>query len=295
MINIVVSVVIPTYNGASRISVLLEALSRQQRQPDEVIVVIDGSQDNTKEVVNQTSIKSTLKILEIPNSGRASARNIGIEASSGSILVFYDDDMEPASDSIERHVQFHNTSTGILSGNCLELGSREKTDIQNYKVSLTKKWMQKYSEGVSELRKENLFFTTANCSIKLSDFKKLGGFNETLTDAEDYELALRALQSGLNVYFDKLNYAVHHDMITCQRYIKRQREYKRGRAQVQKLHPDMTLVTTAKHSILKRAVYAILALSLFPKLIDSFNVFLILPKSIRYKLYSAVIYAHAEI
>jgi glycosyltransferase involved in cell wall biosynthesis len=274
---------------------LLRALRNQTFQDFELVVMIDGSTDQTQEVVEATETIFSKTIVFQVNQGRAIVKNNGAKHAKGDILIFYDDDMEPASDSVERHVHFHNTVTGILSGNCLELESTEKTDIQNYKVSLTKKWMLKYSEGISELSKESLFFTAANCSMRKTLFYELNGFDEQLTDAEDYELALRALQSGLNVYFDKSNFAIHHDMISCQRYIKRQREYKRGRVQVQQLHPYIGLVPNIKPSALKRFVYDVLARPIFPKLIDSFNVFLILPKSLRYKLYSAVIYAHAEI
>lgn len=289
-----VSVIIPTYNGALRISQLMQALQKQSYRPDEVIVVIDGSTDSTDLVLQGMVEKLPLSIIKIKNSGRAIARNTGAKAAHGDLLVFYDDDMEPNFNSIAAHVKFHQTSIGLLTGNPVETQSPRNPDIQHYKAWLTQQWTTQYADGLNELSQNNLFFTTANCSIKAADFKKLGGFNETLTDAEDYELALRALKSGRTIYFDKTNFAIHHDVISCQRYIKRQQEYKRGRVQVQQVHSDTPLVTEIRKSWLKWFLYTVLSSPLFPKLIDSFNVFLILPKSLRYRLYSAVIHAHAN-
>jgi glycosyltransferase involved in cell wall biosynthesis len=289
-----VSVIIPTFNGAHRIHQLMLALTKQSCQPHEVVVVIDGSKDDTETVLHHFSRQLPLIVKSIANAGRSIARNTGVKASSGDLLVFYDDDMEPNDNSVEAHVEFHKKNQGIVTGNLGEIFSSDKPDIQNYKAWLSKIWTKKYADGLNLLNHSDLFFTTANCSFKRSDFNTLGGFNELLTDAEDYELALRALQAGLPVYFDKSNYAIHHDLITCQSYIKRQGEYKRAIIQVLQLNPEAVPKITPKPTAFKHFIYTILSLPVFPKLIDRFNIFLLLPKSLRYTCYSAVIHAHSQ-
>jgi glycosyltransferase involved in cell wall biosynthesis len=80
-----ISVVVPTYNGAHKVQNALRALSQQSLLPNEIIVVIDGSTDQTGEKIHWEFIKSgqfqalaqVLCIIEQPNGGRAASRNRG--------------------------------------------------------------------------------------------------------------------------------------------------------------------------------------------------------------------------
>src|SRR6185369_7237614 len=89
------SVIIPTYNGAKKIAVTLDALCKQTAEDFETIVVIDGSTDNTLEVAQQFSSKlQELRIIQRPNGGRAVARNTGAAEAKTGVLIFFDDDVE---------------------------------------------------------------------------------------------------------------------------------------------------------------------------------------------------------
>jgi len=148
----------------------VESLRRQTRQDFEVIIVIDGSTDNTVELVQkfESTFEKTIVLQE--NQGRSIAKNNGVDHAKGNLLVFFDDDMTPEIESINRHIGFHKSNRGILSGNPIELESENKTDIQNYKALLTKKWTEKYHEGLNELNRSNLFFASANCSMSREVF-----------------------------------------------------------------------------------------------------------------------------
>jgi glycosyltransferase involved in cell wall biosynthesis len=112
-----VSVIIPTYNGAHKLSNLLDALLGQSYSDFEVVVVVDGSTDNTLEVLNRYEQKfSHLKTLIQDNQGRSKVRNRGVEHSTGDLLIFYDDDMVPFPDSVKRHLQFHENHHGLCAG-----------------------------------------------------------------------------------------------------------------------------------------------------------------------------------
>lgn len=283
-----VSVIIPTYNGERKINRILESLKNQGYKSFEVIVVMDGSTDNTRQVVKQ--FEGSLQIHPLVsqnNLGRSKIRNLGASVAKGDLLIFYDDDMEPDSNSVERHVNFHLNNFGILSGNQIEIKDSKKSDIQNYKAYLTQHWIEKYNEGINKLTTENLFFTAANCSIKKEVFFLNGGFDERLTDAEDFDLAQRALQSGIPVYFDKDNIAVHHDPITCRSYINRIRQYQLAHKKLLEIHPERRRKESVKSSI----IYKFFSFGLLPFLIDRFNLFRILPLRMRYKAYDVIIHS----
>jgi glycosyltransferase involved in cell wall biosynthesis len=288
------SVIISTYNGEKKIGNLLNALLQQTDQSSEVLVVIDGSTDDTLHVVKsfESEFSGKLRIVVQENRGRAGVRNRGANEAKGEVLIFFDDDMTPWRDSIERHKSFHKNHHAILSGNSVETIEPTKTDIQNYKGHLTERWTEKYQEGTTQLNESNFFFTAANCSMKKEDFKSLGGFDERLTDAEDHDFGYRAFRAGIPVVFDKSNRAFHYDPVTCISYIKRLRAYAKAHATLQTLYPDRYKKARTSSSIVKHALYRLFALPFWPRLIDS-GTFGLLPQKLRYKLYDIVIQAFA--
>jgi GT2 family glycosyltransferase len=288
------SIIIPTYNGGHKIGRLLHALQNQTVSDFEIIVVIDGSTDNTKDILAKYSNNFTaLIVIEQDNAGRAKVKNRGARAASGNLLIFYDDDMNPEPDSVSRHIQFHATHSGILSGNQIEYISPEKPEVQNYKAHLTNKWLGKYGEGLTQLDSANLFFTAANCSVRKDTFLSLGGFDERLTDAEDYDLAWRAREKNIPVYFDKQNLAVHHDAITARSYIRRQRQYNEASARLLNFYPERKRKNSTREiSFIKKRIYSVMASPALVRMIDA-GIFKVLPQRIRYKLYDIIIQAMA--
>jgi glycosyltransferase involved in cell wall biosynthesis len=283
-----ISVIIPTYNGAHRISNTLNAIMNQSVSPDEVIVVIDGSTDSTEQIVEIYTQKfKKLKIVEQPNKGRAGVRNTGAKNATGEILIFYDDDTRPEPDSILRHRDFHRAHpNSICGGFPVEDEKLMKTDIQKYKLWLSKKWTAKYHEGLNLLASQNLFLTAANMSIPKALFDLLGGFDEKLTDAEDYELAVRAFQGGIPVYFDKSNIAWHDDFINCKQYINRRKEYK-------KASMKGNIEAIYKYGLWSKIDRFLFSLPFWVYLIDHTNILTLLPKKLRYGLYSLIIWRSA--
>lgn len=288
-----VSVIIPTYNGAHKIHNVLGALAVQTFTNFEVIVVIDGSTDNTDEIVkNFLPDFKQLEIISQANKGRAGARNTGAEAAVGKILVFYDDDMRPTKNSLSQHVGFHAAhANAICVGYPLEEEPLMKSDIQKYKAYLSRKWLLNYDKGATRLNNSSLFVTAANLSIPKSLFDKIGGFEERLSDAEDFEFGVRALRKNFPVYFNKDNIAWHDDLITCRGYIKRQREYSMASKTLSQFVPPSFLRKELNpHNMFwgKRWVFSFFAHRFWVNLIDKEKL-QFLPKPIRYKIYDWVI------
>ena len=113
-----VSVIIPTFNGAHKLANIFKALKAQTFSDFELVVVVDGSNDNTKEVLDQYKKEfQNCKVIYQQNGGRAKVRNAGAKEAGGDLLIFFDDDMLPEPDCVAIHFQHHEKFSGsILMG-----------------------------------------------------------------------------------------------------------------------------------------------------------------------------------
>ncbi|RXT13986.1 glycosyltransferase family 2 protein [Ammoniphilus sp. CFH 90114] len=106
-----ISVVLTTYNSKERLRYALESYRYQTYPNFEVVIVDDGSQDGTKQWFERKTWDFEVKyIFNNPNKGRAGARNAGIEAAGGDVILFSDSDMIVERDFIERHANYHRKS-----------------------------------------------------------------------------------------------------------------------------------------------------------------------------------------
>ena len=110
------SVVIPTFNRARTLDRVLKSIERQTVLPDEVIVVDDGSTDNTLEVLaNWKALDSIpLMIVNQANRGASAARNTGMRAATGELVAFIDSDDEYAPTAIETLKKIFHQSPGAI-------------------------------------------------------------------------------------------------------------------------------------------------------------------------------------
>jgi glycosyltransferase involved in cell wall biosynthesis len=106
-----VSVIVPVYNGAKFIAETLETILAQTISPAEVIVVNDGSTDNTPSIVEKFGDSVTL--IHTPNGGQATARNIGASSAYGNWLSFCDADDLWLPTKIEKQLRLANEAPDI--------------------------------------------------------------------------------------------------------------------------------------------------------------------------------------
>jgi len=88
--RLTISVVIPTYNRAHLVAEAIESVLAQTRTPDEILIVDDGSTDNTAAVLAQFS--APVRVIRQPNRGRSAARNLGVSRATSDIVMFLDSD-----------------------------------------------------------------------------------------------------------------------------------------------------------------------------------------------------------
>lgn len=107
-----ISVVIPTYNRMNEITKSVDSVVNQTLQPDEIIIVDDGSVDDTEFVINNyinSNPNSNIRYFKKENGGASSARNYGIMKASNSIIAFHDSDDIWRSNKLEVQMEYWNS------------------------------------------------------------------------------------------------------------------------------------------------------------------------------------------
>jgi len=292
------SIIIPTYNGEKKICNLLHSLEKQTFKDFEVIVVIDGSTDNTKKLLEQKNFDfKNFKVIFQENKGRSGSRNTGAKAASGDLLLFLDDDMRLPAESVQQHVEFHKKQANAwLIGNAVEDFELMQTDLQKYRAFLSRKWSKPFEKNNAPLQKHNFFLMAAHLSVKKVSFLQHGGFDEALTDAEDYDLGKRALEAGVQIYFNPEIIGWHDDFITCRSYIRRQQQYQKAHQRLRELYPERYQQNQYDYKPakgIKKMIYRFFAGNFWVNVVDKFNFLIILPQKLRYKLYDIIITANA--
>jgi glycosyltransferase involved in cell wall biosynthesis len=201
-----VAVVIPTYNRANYLPDTLKSIFRQTRPVKELIIVDDGSTDDTEKVLEQFG--SNFKYIKIRNSGQCTARNIGVRASKTEWIAFCDSDdlwketkLEKQFELIRenKELEYCFTNFSFVRGN--EWSHWKKFDDlpQDYWPD-TKRQVGNEHLIILEplykqiLRIQPIFVPTI--MMKRVFYEKVGGFNEKFsrTATEDFEFTLRCVQ-----------------------------------------------------------------------------------------------------
>lgn len=234
------SVIIPTYNGAKKLPNLLLALERQTIDDFEVIIIADGSTDSTSQLMEAYEGPLHITFVQQQNRGRSVTRNRGVALAKAPLLIFFDDDMRPLPDCIAQHIAHHTQFPGsIVTGGLKEEVTEDSKELFRYKSFLSDKWLAPLKSAASTLlNNSQIFVTTANFSVSKHIFTTIGGFDERLTDAEDYDFAVRAHLLNIPLYFKDSAFAWHDDAITTASYIRRQRQYAAAQKKLLQIHPD---------------------------------------------------------
>lgn len=182
-----ISVIITTYQRPHLVSQTIESVIAQTYTDYEIIVVNDGSLDNTKEVLDQFEDKIT--VIHQQNRGVSAARNAGIHAASGRYIAFLDDDDLWLPHKLEKQIACleSNPNIGLVYSDMFcfnEYGTLPATWSQgNPTPPAPQCWL---------LFVRN-FIPTPSVVVRKECLDKVGLFDETLVTCEDYDLWLRIL------------------------------------------------------------------------------------------------------
>ena len=203
--NIALSVVVPTYQRRDSIRRLLAALHEQTLAPTEfeVVVVVDGSTDGTREWLAEQHPPFRLNVLWSPNRGRAAACNRGIAAARGDVLVLLDDDMCPFAECLAAHLEAHagHERWGIVGAAPIFVDDRADA-VKRFVASKFNTHLQKLARPGHEFSPRD--FYTGNFSIRRDVLLEVGGFDEDFTryGNEDVELSVRLRRAGVRLRFE---------------------------------------------------------------------------------------------
>jgi GT2 family glycosyltransferase len=185
-----VSVVIPVWNGREHLAACLAALGASLRKPDQIVVVDDSSEDDSAAIARSHSCK-VVSISGGPR-GPATARNCGVAASSGDIVVFVDSDVVVHVDTLFRIEQQFLGDADL----CAVFGSYDDAPTARGIISGYRNLLHHHVHQQSK-REASTFW--AGCgAIRREAFLAADGFDETYRWAsiEDIELGLRLHRAG---------------------------------------------------------------------------------------------------
>lgn len=180
-----VSVIIPTYQRANLVVEAIASVLAQTYQDYEIIVVNDGSTDNTQAVLAQ--FNDRIIAIHQSNQGLSAARNTGIKASSGKYIAFLDDDDRWLPEKLAKQVPIleMKPKVGLVCSNIFRCDTQGRVvDEMPPAPKLRVSWV---------LFQKNFIFVLT-VLLRRACLDEVGLFDETLTSCEDYDLWLRIIE-----------------------------------------------------------------------------------------------------
>jgi glycosyltransferase involved in cell wall biosynthesis len=182
-----ISVIIPTFNRASLIERAVGSVLEQTVKPLEIIVVDDGSTDNTQEVIENIG-SSLVKYVYRENGGAGAARNTGVKKASGDWIAFQDSDDVWRPDKLEKqveHIKKHPEHGLVYTSYEMHLEDGTGIVIPGKQDGMALEG----SIFIPLLIRNTVGAPTVTVQKKL--FESVGGFDESLKSLEDWDFVLK--------------------------------------------------------------------------------------------------------
>lgn len=204
-----ISVVIPTFQRADSLKVVLASLLEQSFDPSsyEILLCDAGSTDGTEALVEQLQ-DNRIRFLPGPNTGRSGARNRGVREARGDLVLFTDADIIADPDLLLSHHRFHQEFPGDAVVGCeIQVDSLEEYEA-------FRKDPQRHARHKVERKTVPWhYFLTGNASARKDDLLSVGCFDEEFTGYghEDLELGYRLQKAGCQLHYNPraINYHWH--------------------------------------------------------------------------------------
>ncbi|MDP3791013.1 MAG: glycosyltransferase [Candidatus Omnitrophota bacterium] len=183
-----VSIIIPTYNCGAYISSAIESVLSQIYPNVELIVVDDGSTDNTKEILRKYG--NRIKYIYQQNKGQAAASNAGFKISTGTYVAFFDADDVLLNEKIASQVSLLDRNPDVGAAYCWY------HFINKEGILLPQKGRVKKRGDITADLLEGSLFPNSSLLFKREALNSAGLFDESLHAAEDWDLCLRVARKG---------------------------------------------------------------------------------------------------
>lgn len=264
-----ISVIIPTFNRKRVLGECLGALLKQTLPRDkyEIIVVDDGGRDGTKDMVMSLIKKgANIKYLSQENQGQGVARNAGVAAAKGEIIVLIGDDIIACGDFLEEHLRFHLRYTGENDAVLGFTGWHPKLTLTPYMEWVTNGSSILGMFGGHQFAYEKLkgkkladynFFYTSNISLKRKLLEKYP-FDPSFSGYgwEDIELGYRLHKRvGLKIYYNPAAIGYHDHAMTEEGMGARMRSIGASAHIIHRKYPELQKVP----SVWKKMIFTVLA------------------------------------
>lgn len=242
------SVVIPTRDRSGILAQTLARLEEQIRETDtELLIVDDGSSDETAEAIHRWIEAHTIsaRLLRQPAMGPAAARNAGIAAANGTLVLFLGDDVYPAPGLLRYHLDHHgrypNEYVAVLG---------KVTWNPTLEITPLMRWLENggpqfcYNSIENPLDVPHTFFWTANLSVKRAFLENAEGFSERFPFAafEDVELGLRLGKRGLVLHYEPRALGYHHHPMTLHASLERMKRLAAGALLASETEPQLVFL-----------------------------------------------------
>lgn len=203
--QLTISAIVPLYNGAKYIEEALNSILAQSREPNEIIIIDDGSTDSGPDIVKRMAVGNRVVLLRKPNGGQSSARNFGIAHSGGDLIALLDQDDAWYPNHLEQLAKpfgrLHFPELGWVYSNLDEMDAHGRM-VRRYLLSSLPATHPK--RDLIACLSQDMFVVPSATLISRKAFDAAGGFDEQLTGYEDDDLFLRLFRAGYkNIFIDK--------------------------------------------------------------------------------------------
>jgi len=226
-----ISVVVPAHNCENTIFQTLQSILKQTVSDIDVIVVDDGSTDQTVQIIKSIS---GVRYYYQDNAGPAAARNLGVQKAKGDIVFFTDSDCMPQRDWIEKAiVHFNDPQVVVVAG--------------SYSIANPNNMLAQCIHDEIMFRHHRLMpqnpksFGSYNFGVKKNVFESVGGFDicYRYASGEDNDLSYKILKAGYKIRFEKNALVDHFHTTRIFKYFKEQYRHGFWRAKMYVDHPGM--------------------------------------------------------
>ncbi len=203
-----VSVIIPTFNRAQLLPRAIESVLGQDYKEIELIIIDDGSTDDTQELLENYP---KIKILRTSNQGISKARNLGIKVSRGEWICFLDSDDMWLPSKLSSQVKYAQQFPHLKLIHTNELWVRNGVRVNQMKKH------QKAGGFIFEKCLPLCLISPSTVMIHRSVFSKIGDFDPEMTVCEDYDLWLRITKDYEIGYIEEAliqKYGGHEDQLS---------------------------------------------------------------------------------